>query len=178
MHLYDNNRHRENINSILLGANAKTCTRSMSNKWGRLDMSNKYGVKSIHMIEFITKERIRYSNKVAYANFIWNYRPLKSEPHRIKLVAGGHILDCDGDTEPLSVSLITTKALLNSIISDTKQGAKFMSRGLKYFFFATPMYEPEFMKIHYKYIRENMTETNLSKMDIHVCQNKKGLYRL
>ena len=130
----------------------------MINELCRLTMCNKYGIKSTDMTEFITKERVLYRNKFTYANFVWNYRPLKSEPHRIKLVAGGDTFCYDNDAGAPSASLIKTKALINSIISDTKQGAKFMSCVLKDFFIATPMSNLEFMKIRYKYITDNIRE--------------------
>ena len=49
----------------------------------------------------------------------------------------------DGDAEALAVSLIETKLLLNSIISGAKDGTRFMSCDLKYFFLVAPMLKLE-----------------------------------
>ena len=46
----------------------------------------------------------------------------------------------------METDLFETKILLNSIISDTKSGARFLSIDLKYMFLHTPMDQPEYMK--------------------------------
>ena len=72
--------------------------------------------------------------KVTYANFVCTYRPKKSEPWRIRLVAGGDKLDYAEDSGSPATSLLETKMLLNSVISDNNEGARFMSIKLKDFF--------------------------------------------
>ena len=67
------------------------------------------------------------TEKITYANFICNYRPHKSEPYRICLTVGGEQLDCPYDTSSPAESLLETKLLLNSTISDAHLGARFMS---------------------------------------------------
>ena len=47
----------------------------------------------------------------------------------------------DGDAGALAVSLIETKLLLNSIILETKDDARFMSFDSKYLFLATTLAE-------------------------------------
>ena len=49
-----------------------------------------------------------------------------------------------------------TKLLLNSTISNTHKGAKFISADIKDHFLATPMKNPEFMYVKYKYILEDI----------------------
>ena len=86
-----------------------------------------------------------------YANFICDYRPHKSEPYRIRLTVGGDRLDCPDDTSSPAASLLETKLLLNSTVSDAHLGARFMTMDLKDFFLATPMARSEYMRIHSKY---------------------------
>ena len=54
-------------------------------------------------------------------------------------MAGGDKLNYDGDAGAPAASLLETKLMINSVISDAKHGAKFMSCDLKDFFLATPM---------------------------------------
>ena len=49
-----------------------------------------------------------------------------------------------------ATNLLKTKLLINSVISDSKQGARLMSSDLKGFFLMLPMPVPECMKIHIK----------------------------
>ena len=82
---------------------------------------------------------------MTYANFVCDHRPLKAEQYRIRLVAGGDKLLYDGDAGAPADSLLETKLMINSVISDAKSGARFMSCDLKDFFLATPMQKPEYM---------------------------------
>ena len=50
--------------------------------------------------------------------------------------------------------MLGASILLNSIISDSQQGAMFMSCDLQYFFLAKPMLQPEYIKIHIKNFRK------------------------
>ena len=55
-----------------------------------------------------------------------------------------------------------TKILINSTISDAKDGARFMSADIKDYFLATPMEQAEYMKVQYKHIPEDIrTKYNL-----------------
>lgn len=49
--------------------------------------------------------------------------------------------------------------MLNSSISDTQNGARFMSTDLCDFFLNTPMQYAEYMKIHYKYFPKAIRTT-------------------
>ena len=152
MHVYYTNSRRETVNSLLFGEDSKIWVRSMSNILGRLTQGNKYGVKATDTIDFITKNDVTITSKVKYTNCACDYRPLKTEKHRLRLVVGGYKLDFDGDAGAPAASLIEIKLLHNSVISGFKDGARFMSCNLKDFFLATPMLIPEYMKINNKYI--------------------------
>ena len=98
-------------------------------------------------------------------------------------MAGGDKLNYVGDAGAPAASLLETKLMINSVISDVKHGAKFMSCDLKDFFLATPMQQPEYMKILYKYIPQDIREmynldTKLAS-DGHIyIKIKKGMYGL
>jgi len=55
-----------------------------------------------------------------------------------------------------AANLLETKIILNSTISDANQEARFMSADIKDHFLATPMNKPEYMKVKYKYIPEDI----------------------
>ena len=54
------------------------------------------------------------------------------------------------------MNLLETKILLNSIISDASKGAQFMCTDIKNHFLATPIDDPEYMKVQYKYIPQDI----------------------
>ena len=112
-----------------------------------------------------------------------NYKPLKTEQWRVRLVVGGDKLDYDNDTGSPATDLLETKILANSVISSAKCGARFLSCDLKDFFLATPMASPEYMKIAWKYFPNDIRlKYNLSSFltnDGYVyCKINKGMYGL
>ena len=133
-HLFQPNGRKETLDSVLRGKDAATWQRSLSNEIGRLAQGNDYGVTSTDTIEFIHKSDVPQGRTVTYANFILDYRPLKTEQHRIRLVAGGDKLPYFDDAGAPAASILETKILLNSVISDASVGARFASFDLKDFF--------------------------------------------
>ena len=155
-HLFQPNGRKETLDSVLRGKDAATWKRSLSNEIGRLAQGNDYGVTSTDTIEFIHKCDVPQGRTVTYANFILDYRPLKAEQHRIRLVAGGDKLPYLDDAGAPAASILETKILLNSVISDAAAGAKFASFDIKDFFLATPMEKPEYMRLLWKHIPEDI----------------------
>ena len=103
----------------------------MSHELGRLAQGNIYEVKEIDTVDFIYKDVVHANQPITYTNFICDYRPLKSEMYRINLVAGCNKVKYDGDAGTPADSLIENKLLINSVISDAKRGAKYLSCDLK-----------------------------------------------
>ena len=89
-------------------------------------------------MDFIKHNEVPLNAKVTYANFVCNYRPLKDEPWRVRLVVGDDKLTCELDSGSPAASLLATKILINSIIFDVNRGAKFMSLDIKDFFLLHP----------------------------------------
>ena len=109
------------------------------------------GVSGTDTIDFIRKSEVPANKKVTYANFICDYRPLKTEPHRVRLTVGGDKLYCPYDGGSPAASLLETKLILNSTISDAKKGARFLSDDLKDHFLASLMEENEYIRVHARY---------------------------
>ena len=113
---------------------------------------------------------------------VFDYRPLKSEPYRCRIVAGNDKLTYDNDASSPATNILGTKLLLNSIISDAKHNARFLSADLKDCFLASPMEQPEYMKMHTKYIPDDiMQQYNLNELVYKgyvYIQINKGMYGL
>ena len=154
----------------------------MSNELGRLVQGNDAGVQSTDCMEFIYKHEVPDGRKVTYANFVCDHRPLKSEPFRIRLVVGGDRLEYTADAGSPAASMLETKLLVNSVISDAGDGAKFMSSDLKDFFLSSTMAQPEYMRIPWKYIPDDIrTRYNLHHKKHHdyvYVKIKRGMYGL
>ena len=76
-------------------------------------------------------------------NFVHDYGPLKSDPYQIFLVVWGDNLTHEEDAGAPTAYLLETKIIINSVISDAKQGAILCSYYIKDFLFASPMDLPE-----------------------------------
>jgi len=61
-------------------------------------------------------------------------------------------LEYNDDAGSPAANLLETKILINSTISDAHKGARFMSADIKDYFLATPMAEPEYMRVKYRYL--------------------------
>ena len=181
-HIYDDNGKKLSLDDLLTGDNKDIWIRSTSNEIGRLAQGNIHGVQYTDTIEFIHKHEVPIGRAVTYANFVCDYRPLKQEQYRVRLVVGGDKLTYLEDAGSPAASILETKLLINSVISDALNGAKFMSADLKDFFLASPMATPENMRIHRKYIPQDIIdkyhlETKFNNDYIYV-KIKKGMYGL
>ena len=83
----------------------------MSNVWDRLSQGNSHKVKSTDTFEFIHFKDLPLNQKTTYGSFVCNYKPLKSEPYRIRLMAGGDKLTYDQDTGSPVALLLEEKRL-------------------------------------------------------------------
>ena len=108
---------------------------STENELGRLSQGFHNRVKAQDAMDFIHKHEVPTHKVVTYANFVCDYRPLKSEPFRVRMTVGGDKLSYDDDTGSPTASLIEAKLLANSVISDHKKyNSKFCAIDLKDFF--------------------------------------------
>ena len=158
-HIYNPTTGRkETIDSLRSSPQKDTWEIALSNEWGRLAQGNIHGVTPTDTIEFIHFHQVPQDRDVTYASFVCDHRPLKSEPWRVRIVVGGDKLSYNDDPGSPAASLLETKILINSVISDAKTGARFMSLDLKDYFLATPMERPEYMKVLLKYFPTDIQE--------------------
>ena len=182
-HIYRPDGKKETIDTLLRGSDRVIWTQSLSNEWGRLAQGNDAGVVSTNTIDFVHQHEVPKDRDVTYATFVLDYRPLKTEPYRVRITVGGDRLTYTSDAGSPAANLLETKLLVNSTISDANKGARFMSADLKDFFLATPMDGEEFMKVHYKHFPADIRERY--KLDQKVTDNgciyikiKRGMYGL
>jgi len=114
---------------------------------GRLAQGIPGTVQGTDTMVFITKHDIPVDRRrdVTYGRICAHFRPEKDDPHRIRLTVGGNRINFPGDCGTPTADMLTTKILLNSIIST--QGARFMTIDIKDFYLTTPMDRPEFMRL-------------------------------
>ena len=104
---------------------------------------------------------------------------MKSDQCTICLVVGGDKLDYSLDSGSPAASMLETKLLVNSVISDAKEGATFMSCELKDLFLCSAMDTGKYMQIPYKYFPEDIRiwcnlEEKLSRGYIYL-RTKRGI---
>lgn len=143
-HIYYDDGKRVPLDDALSGkykglASPEIWNQSLSNEFGRVMQGNDKGVPFTDCANFIFHNEVPQHKKVTYANFVLDHRPLKPEPFRIRMVVGGDKLDYFEDSGSPAASMLETKILINSTISDASKGAKFMSIDLKDFFLHTIM---------------------------------------
>ena len=138
LHMFDKDGEKETLDSLLQGPMAKTWKESLSNELGRLAQGIRH-ISGNDVIDFISYLDIPKHKKVTYANMVCDYRPLKSDPYRVRLTVGGDRLDYFEDTASPAATLLETKLLLNSVILDSDKNARFMTIDIKAFFLQTFM---------------------------------------
>ena len=77
-HINNNQGEKETIDTLLFGKDSDTWWKAVGNKLGRLANGVDNRVRDTHTIEFIRKEEVPFVHTVTYANFVCDYRPLKS----------------------------------------------------------------------------------------------------
>ena len=182
-HMYDISGRRQSLDKLLQGENKHIWQQSASNEFGRLAQGNTSGIVGTNTIEFIPPHHLPPQALVTYASFVCDYKPHKAEKYRVRMVVGGDKLIYNDDAGAPAASLLETKILINSVISDSHKGSKFMTCDLKDFYLATPMSKPEYMKIPLHYIPQDIiTQYNLhslkSKSNQVYIKIKKGMYGL
>eukprot|EP00804_Cyclotella_cryptica_P015468 CCRYP_008055-RA/>CCRYP_008055-RA protein AED:0.34 eAED:0.35 QI:0/0/0/0.75/0/0/4/0/483 len=118
-------------------------------------------VKGTNTIVFIAHNEIPPQRRRHPRTIAANYRPEKDDPYRIRLTVGGNRITYPGDCGTPTADMLTTKILLNSVIST--KGARFMTIDIKDFYLNTPMVRPEYMRLKLSDIPDHIIK--LYKLD-------------
>ena len=146
----------EEFPALARGPNSHIWKRAYANDLDRLAQGKLGRVKGTNTVFFITKDKVPAGRKVTYGRKQCTLRPTKEEVHRVRLTIGGDRLDYPGDASSQCASIITTKILLNSVISTP--GARFGTADITAFYYGTPMERFEYMKIRYDEIPREIVD--------------------
>ena len=101
----------------------------------------------------MTHDEIRVAKSAnkffTYANPVVDYRPQKEDPHRIRITAGGNLINYPGELSTRTADLTTSKLMWNSVLST--EGAKYMCLDIKNFYLSAPLDRFEYMKFRWRY---------------------------
>ena len=129
-HIFDKQGKKISLDTFITNNDTKDIwKKALNNELGRLSSGfQPNNVKGTQTIRFIQKKHIPNGRKITYSNFVCDLRPLKKEIHRVRMTVGGDRLEYFEDTASPAATLLDTKLILNSTISDHKQhGAQFCS---------------------------------------------------
>ena len=132
-HVFDKAGNKLNIDTLLKNKKTKQIwSRSLDNESGRLTQGSQQRVKGTDTMVFIPKSQIPHDRQVTYSNFVCDYHQLKSEPFIVRMTVGGDKLDYPDETASPAASLIETKLIINSVISDhAKHNSNFCAYRIK-----------------------------------------------
>ncbi len=82
---------------------------------------------------------------VTYVNIIVDFRPQKEDPHRIRITAGGNLINYPGELTTQTADITMSKLHWNSMLSTQK--AKYMCLNLKKIYLSVPLDQYEYMRI-------------------------------
>jgi hypothetical protein len=91
----------------------------MSKELGRLAQGFD-GTEGTSTFFFMTKDEIKTIPKdrtVSYAQIVVDYRPQKADPNRVRITAGGNLINYPGELTTRTAVLTTSKILWNSTLS-------------------------------------------------------------
>ena len=81
----------------------------------------------------------------AYAHVVVDFRPQKADPNRVRITAGGNLIQCPGDLTTRTADITTSKIIWNSVVST--EGTRFECLDVGSFYLETPMQRYEYMKM-------------------------------
>jgi hypothetical protein len=180
----------ETIDSLLKGPDSARWTRSLANEWGRCTQGLlkravvSERIKGNNTMFFILPFQVPHDRKVTYAQFVCTMRPGKAEEWRVRMTVGGNLLDAYQDVRSPAVSLLDAKIHFNSVISDASRGARYCTCDLKDFFLQSMMKIFQYMKIHRRYIPDeiieeySLTPAHFDSKGYLYVEIRKGMYGL
>ena len=110
---------------------------------------NKTGEKGTNTLFVMDHDQIRNIPKdrtITYGRIVIDYRPQKEDPNRVRITAGGNLIqDYPGEVTTRTADLTTAKIMWNSVISTPD--ARFMGIDIKSFFITAELDRYEYMKM-------------------------------
>jgi hypothetical protein len=106
---------------------------------GRLSQGYKIeqGTDTIRWMEIDDVKNIPKNRTVTYARIVVDYRAQKSDPNKVRITAGGNLIDYPFELTTRTAELTATKIMWNSVISTP--GAQYMCIDIKNMYLETPL---------------------------------------
>ena len=99
---------------------------------GMAQGDTKTGQKGTNSIFVMTHNKIKMiprTQTITYARVVVDFCPQKFDPHRIRITAGGNLINYPGELSTRTADLTTSKLMWNSVLST--EGAKYMCLDIK-----------------------------------------------
>jgi hypothetical protein len=127
---------------------------------------NKTGQKGTNAMFVMTRNEIAHAlaagTKFTYANPVVDHRPQKEDPNKIRITAGGNLIQCDSKLSVCTADINSAKLHWNSVVSTKK--ARYMCLDIKIFYLTAALEYFEYMRITLSYFPAWMVEQyNLNK---------------
>ena len=141
------------IEKLPTGPHKVIWSRSLANEFGRLTQGVDRNrpcaqyIQGMSTIRFIHPSEMPPGAKVTYGNFIRDIHQHKKEKHRVRLTVGGDRIDYEHDASSPAVSLLDTKLMINSVISDAHRGAIYCTADIQNFYLNNLMKTYCYMRI-------------------------------
>jgi hypothetical protein len=132
---------------LLIGEQWK---RAFCIKWGRLfqgyqAQDPKYSVtQPMNTCQLIRPGDMPRGKKATYIRIVADYREQKADPYRVQCTMGGNLINFPGDKSTRSADLVTSKCLINNIISTP--GARAACTDIKDFYLNNPLPHSEYAR--------------------------------
>ena len=135
-------------------------------------MTGQKGTNAIFVMTHAEIPNIPKDCTVTYARVVVDFRPQKEDPHRIRITAGGNLINYPGELSTRTADLTTSKLMWNSVLST--EGAKYMCLDIKNFYLSAPLDRFEYMKFRWRYSpsgrSSNTTSTNMPSMVLFILR--------
>ena len=160
----------------------ETWAKAMCKELGRLcqGFGETEGTDTMRFLDLEGIKNIPKDRVVTYTQIVVDYRPQKADPDRVRITAGGNLIQYPGELTTRTSDLRTTKIMLNSVIST--EGARYMTADAANFYLATPMKRKEYLRIAIELIPQEFMDL----YDLHdkvkngyvYCEIVRGMYGL
>ena len=130
---------------------------SSENEFGQLANRVDGRIKNpTNTIAFITRNDILHKRRkdVTYKQFVCSVQTEKKEKNRTRFTVGRDKIDYPGEVATHTEYIIVSKILFNSLIST--KGSRFMTIYISKFYLMIPLKRPEYIRIHVRYIPDEI----------------------
>ena len=141
---------KSSLQTLRSGPDKGTWEISTANEGGSKSCLPSKRINRTNTIFFVSRHTIPSNKKNTYANFVCDIKLSNTETHRVRLTVGGDKLTYDGYPSSPAIRLLDLKIHLNSIISDARKGARYLTSDIINYYLNNPMANYQYMRIHLK----------------------------